>query len=74
MIIFLCGKIEKVKLASITGLLSHCHNVSTLVKSCLFELITYNVHCVQPVTMSSQDSFNKTFTSVIYKCSHCFTA
>ena len=74
MIIFLCGKIEKVKLASITGLLSHCYNVSTLVKSRLFELITYNVHCVQPVTTSSQDSFNKTFTSVIYKCSHCFTA
>lgn len=42
MIIFLCGKIEKVKLASITGLLSHCYNVSTLVKSHLFELITYN--------------------------------
>lgn len=63
MIIFLCGKIEKVTLASITGLLSHCYNVSTLVKSHLFELITYNVHCVQPVTTSSQDSLNKTFTS-----------
>ena len=31
MIIFLCGKIEKVTLASITGLLRHCYNVSTLV-------------------------------------------
>lgn len=42
MIIFLCGKIEKVKLASITGLLSHCYNVSTSLNSLPTMYTVYN--------------------------------